>query len=87
LSRINLLRNRICNGDNINPKQLKYFDTIYFLVVQLKTSKDYISFLEKASGKGWRILKKNSPAEVNGSLTKITKLVKCFLPPVRINLL
>jgi len=85
--RKNIFGNRVCNGDSLNSKYLETFDRIDFLGAQFNTPKNYISFLEKAYGRNWRIPKKNSPAEVKGRLAKIVKLVKRFLPARLIKLL
>ena len=85
--RKNFLGNRVCNGDSLSPKYLESFESIDFLGAKFNTPKNYISFLEKAYGKDWRIPKKNTPAEVKGGLAKFVKLAKRLLPSKIINLL
>jgi len=78
--RKNILGNRVCNGDSLSPKHLESFGSINFLGVLFNTPNKYISFLEKAYGKDWRVAKKNAPAEVKGLLSKIVILAKRLLP-------
>lgn len=85
--RKNILGNRVCNGDSLSPKYLESFDTTDFLGVSFNTPNNYISFLEKAYGKDWRIEKKDTPAEVKGLLSKIVLLAKRILPSKVITLL
>jgi hypothetical protein len=85
--RKNILGNRVCNGDSLSPKYLGAFDCIDFLGVPFNTPNNYISFLEKAYGKDWRISKKDAPAKVKGLLNKIVVLAKRILPSKVIKLL
>ncbi len=85
--RKNFFGNRVCNADSLNSKYLESFDSIDFLGAKFNTPKNYISFLEKAYGKDWRVPKKNNPAKVKGGLAKMTKFAKRLLPAILIKLL
>ncbi len=80
-----ILGNRVCSSDSIQAKYLESFDVTKFLGVEFNTPKDPISFLEKAYGKDWKIPRKNSPAEVKGSIFKIKLALKKYLPGVVLN--